>query len=128
VAPLILLDTHVVAWLHAGLVERFPPRVRDLLEREQLAICPLVSLELQYLHEIGRTSEPAEPVIAALGRALGLRIADCSLAELVGEAAGLDWTRDPFDHLIAAHATIEQAPLLTADEGIRAHLSLAVWG
>lgn len=125
---MILLDTHVVAWLHAGLVERFPPRARELLEREQLAISPLVCLELQYLHEIGRLSEPAEPVIAGMGRALGLRVSDCSLAALVDEATGLDWTRDPFDRLIAAHATIEQAPLLTADKGIHAHLPSAVWG
>jgi len=123
----ILLDTHVVAWLHAGDTDRFPDRARELLEAEALAISPLVRLELQYLHEIGRTSEPADAVLAALGRTLGLRVVDCSLAELIGHASGLDWTRNPFDRLLAAHATVEQAPLLTADSTIRANLSLAVW-
>lgn len=124
---MILLDTHVVAWLHAGDVDRFPDRARSLLETEALAASPLVSLELQYLHEIGRTSEPADAVLAALGRTLGLSVVDCSLTELIGRASGLDWTRDPFDRLLAAHATVEQAPLLTADRAIRANLPLAVW-
>lgn len=124
---MILLDTHVVAWLHAGDTARFPDRARDLLETETLAVSPLVGLELQYLHEIGRTSEPADTVLAALGRTLGLRVVDCSLTELIARATGLDWTRDPFDRLLAAHATVEQAPLLTADRSIRANLRLAVW-
>jgi PIN domain nuclease of toxin-antitoxin system len=124
---MILLDTHVVAWLHAGETERFPGPARERLEAESLAISPLVGLELQYLHEIDRVSEPADAVLAALGRTLGLRSADCSLTELIGRAAGLSWTRDPFERLIAAHATVEQAPLLTADRNIRANLPLAVW-
>lgn len=124
---MILLDTHVVAWLHEGDVGRFPNRVRQLLESENLATSPVVGLELQYLHEIGRTAQPAEAVLAALDRALGLRVVDCSLVELVGHASGLDWTRDPFDRLIAAQASVEQSPLLTADRTIRAHLPLAVW-
>lgn len=124
---MILLDTHVVAWLYAGETERFPAGARRRLEEGDLAVSPLVGLELQYLHEIGRLSEPADAVLAGLARLIGLRTADCSLAELVGHAAGLSWTRDPFDRLIAAHSIAEQAPLLTADANLAAHLSLAVW-
>lgn len=124
---MILLDTHVVAWLLAGETERFPDEARRLLETGDLAVSPLVGLELQYLHEIGRTTRPADAVLATLGRAVGLRVADCSLVELIRHATGLDWTRDPFDRLIAAHATAEGSPLLTADRNIRANLSLAVW-
>lgn len=124
---MILLDTHVVAWLLAGEVERFPGEARRLLETEDLAASPLVGLELQYLHEIGRTTQPSSAVLATLGRTIGLRIADCSLVELIAYAASLSWTRDPFDRLIAAHASLERAPLLTADRNIQANLSLAVW-
>jgi PIN domain nuclease of toxin-antitoxin system len=128
VAPVILLDTHVVAWLYAGETGRFPDSVVRRLEAEDdLAVSPLVALELQYLHEIGRTSQPADTVLTALGRTLGLRTADCSLAELIGHAIAFDWTRDPFDRLLAAHATAEHVPLLTADRRIRDHLRLAVW-
>lgn len=50
-----------------------------------------------------------------------------SLAELVQAAASLAWTRDPFDRLIAAHAIVAGAPLITADQTIQENLSLAVW-
>jgi PIN domain nuclease of toxin-antitoxin system len=123
----MLLDTHVVAWLYAGDTGRFPAAAAHRLEQGDLAVSPLVGLELQYLHEIGRVSEPADVVLAALGRAIGLRTVDCSLVELIGHASGFDWTRDPFDRLIAAHATVEQAPLLTADRHLHDHLPLAVW-
>ena len=125
---MILLDTHVVAWLYAGDTARFPDSVARRLEAEDdLAVSPLVALELQYLHEIGRTSQPADTVLTALGRTLGLRTADCSLAELIGHAIAFDWTRDPFDRLLAAHATAEHVLLLTADRRLRDHLPLAVW-
>lgn len=42
-------------------------------------------------------------------------------------AAGLTWTRDPFDRLIAAHAIVAGAPLLTADRTILENLPQAVW-
>jgi PIN domain nuclease of toxin-antitoxin system len=49
------------------------------------------------------------------------------LAALGQAAADLSWTRDPFDRLISAHAIVANAPLITADETIRANLSLAIW-
>jgi len=79
------------------------------------------------LYEIGRVSEPASAPLSALGRALGLRVADASLSELVQAAVPLSWTRDPFDRLISAHAIVAGAPLFTADETILENLSLATW-
>lgn len=56
-----------------------------------------------------------------------MEVTDGSIAELGQTAADLSWTRDPFDRLISAHAIVANAPLITADETIRKHLSLAVW-
>lgn len=50
-----------------------------------------------------------------------------SLGEVVEAATGISWTRDPFDRLISAHAIVANAPLITADETIRANLPLATW-
>jgi PIN domain nuclease of toxin-antitoxin system len=97
------------------------------LEKEAIAVSPIVELELTYLYEIGRVSEPASAPLAALRRALGVRAADVSLAELIQTAIGISWTRDPFDRLISAHAIVTSSPLITADETIREHLPLAVW-
>lgn len=66
-------------------------------------------------------------MLAALRRDIGLEIVDASIADLADAAVNLSWTRDPFDRLIAAHAIVANAPLITADETIREHLPLAVW-
>lgn len=97
------------------------------LEAEPVGVSPIVELELTYLFEIGRVSEPASAPLSALRRELGMQVADVSLAEVIETAKDLSWTRDPFDRLISAHAIVANAPLVTADEKIREHLPLAVW-
>jgi PIN domain nuclease of toxin-antitoxin system len=101
--------------------------VRSLVESEEPFVSPIVELELTYLYEVGRVTEPAAAPLAALRRSIGLRVSDVSLAELTQVAVELSWTRDPFDRLIAAQAIVADAPLITADRTILAHLPLAVW-
>jgi PIN domain nuclease of toxin-antitoxin system len=110
------------------LERRIPAAVRARLESDALAVSPIIELELTYLYEIGRVSEPASAPLSALRRTLGLQVVDTSLAELVQAAIPISWTRDPFDRLIAAHAIVANAPLVTADETILENLSLATWG
>ena len=57
-ADVILLDTHVVVWLAAGRTDRLSVGVSDLIERNRVAISPIVELELSYLYEIGRIAAP----------------------------------------------------------------------
>jgi PIN domain nuclease of toxin-antitoxin system len=121
------LDTHVVVWLYAGEVARIPPAVRERLETEPLGISPMVALELQYLFETERVTQPAAVVVGDLERRIGLQVLDADLGALLDGALSLSWTRDPFDRLIAAHAAIEGMPLLTADETILGALPEAVW-
>ena len=128
-ASLILLDTHVVAWLYAGDTQRIPAPMRtEIDEADTIGVSPIVGLELQYLHEIERLSQSADVALSALRRSAGLRVVDASLAEVARVATGLGWTRDPFDRLIAAHATVADAPLATADQVMLANLQLARWG
>jgi PIN domain nuclease of toxin-antitoxin system len=72
-------------------------------------------------------SEPAAAPLAALRRNIGLSVSDVSLATLVDAALPLSWTHDPFDRLIAAHAIVTGARLVTADRTILANLPQAVW-
>lgn len=125
---LILIDTHVAIWLYAGLPERLPEAARALIGEHEARVSPLVELELAYMHEIGRARDPAPMMLAALRQSIGLEIADASLAELTNAAAGLTWTRDPFDRMIAAQAIIADTPLVTADRIILDNLPLATWG
>ncbi len=121
------LDTHVVVWLYAGDVDRFPEAARLALERDTLAVSPAVALELQYLHEIGRLAEPARAVLDDLRDRIGLGFAEADFPSVIWKANSLSWTRDPFDRLIAAHALADDAPLLTADRVLREHLPVAFW-
>lgn len=84
-------------------------------------------LELRYLHEVQRARDPVPVMLAALRQEIDLEITDAPVGELGQAAMDLSWTRDPFDRLIAAHAIVANAPLVTADEKIREHLPLAIW-
>ena len=48
---MIYLDTHVVAWLYAGLVDHMNSALLKIINRERLLISPMVVLELEYLFE-----------------------------------------------------------------------------
>ena len=125
---MIYADTHVVAWLYAGRADLIPPRARRLIEDRPMLVSPIVALELEYLFETGRTSEPARSVLQALGRDIGLRLCDLPFPDVAGAAGRQSWTRDPFDRVIVAQAALRRAPLITRDADIRAHYDRAVWG
>jgi PIN domain nuclease of toxin-antitoxin system len=124
---MIYLDTHVVAWLYAGELDRLPQPVRELLDEEQVVISPMVELELQYLYESGRTTMPGRDVVAALAEEIGLGRCELPFAQVVAGALGESWTRDPFDRLIVAQASARRLPLLTRDQTIHDHYDEAIW-
>ena len=127
-APLIYLDTHVVAWLYATGAGALSQRAADTIDRsEDVRISPIVCLELQYLFEIGRVGEPAVTVVDALAGTMGLTVCTVTFASVVYEAEKIAWTRDPFDRLIVAQAGLHAAPLVTKDDTLRAHYPGAVW-
>ena len=126
-ASLIYLDTHVAAWLFEGRTDKFPEKLRQEIEDNDLLISPAVVLELQYLFEIRRVTEPAAAVVEALEREIGLRVCDLPFASVIQIALGQSWTRDPFDRVIVAHAALREAPLMTKDELIRSRYPRAFW-
>lgn len=123
----IFLDSHAVVWLYAGEVDRFPRRARARLETEALVISPMVLLEIQYLHELGRVSDAPALMVKELEKALGLTIKADDFERIVLAASTLCWTRDPFDRLIVAQADLNSAALLSKDEAIRKHYRRAFW-
>lgn len=124
---MIYLDTHVAVWLYAGRVDLLPDGARSLVDANDLLVSPIVALELQYLHETGRTNEPAVPVLQSLARLIGLQRCDLPFADVVEASLRESWTRDPFDRVVVAHARLREAPLLTKDRTIREHFRGAVW-
>ena len=127
-AALIYADTHVVAWLYAGRPDLIPQRARRLIEDNPLLVSPMVALELEYLFETGRISEPARIILQALARDIGLRLCDLPFTDVAGAALRQSWTRDPFDRIIVAQAALRRTSLVTKDADIRAHYDRALWG
>lgn len=123
----IYLDTHVVVWAYAGEIERFPVRVCEEIERNDLLISPLVLLELHYLNEIGRLTVDPGLIFESLASSIGLKICDLSLMRVVSEAMTQAWARDPFDRMIVAGAKARDAALVSKDQHILANYTKAFW-
>jgi PIN domain nuclease of toxin-antitoxin system len=126
-AIMIHLDTHVVVWLYAGMLEKIPAPVRVKLEQNTLAISPMVVLELQYLYEIKRMVRKAWSVVNDLSQQIGLTLAETPFLKVVQAATEIHWTRDPFDRMIVGQAMVENVALITADRIIKRHFSQTFW-
>lgn len=126
-APLTHLDTHVVAWLFAGRADLLSARARNAIEEGDLVISPVVVLELQYLWETKRTTEPASVVVDDLASRIGLGLSPAPFPAVARKAVELAWTRDPFDRLLVAQAALDGARLVTKDRVIRNHYTASVW-
>ncbi|MDW8468760.1 MAG: PIN domain-containing protein [Burkholderiales bacterium] len=121
------LDTHVLAWLYAGELERLSEKGRELVRSGSLRVSPAARLELQHLYELGRTRAPARTVVRVLADTLGLAVCSLPFEKVVEASERQSWTRDPFDRLIVAQASLSGASLLTKDRTIHEHYARAVW-
>lgn len=124
---LIHLDTHIVCWLYEARIDLLSDPARAAIERGRLFVSPVVDLELQYLHEVGRISKGPEAVLSALSTEIGLAPDQQPLDKIVARARDLHWTRDPFDRLIVAAALLACGRLVTKDALIRKHCKAAIW-
>jgi PIN domain nuclease of toxin-antitoxin system len=114
----ILLDTNALLWL-----ERGHRRSRPLANGHQLYLSPATLLELQMLMESGRMRmhEAVTPnTVAADERWL---LDEVPSGRWFSTATEIEWTRDPFDRLIVAHARLRGWKLATSDSDILDHLS-----
>jgi PIN domain nuclease of toxin-antitoxin system len=75
-------------------------------------------LELDMLYELQRVARPASELVLALKVTLGVEICEASWMLVVEAARRIQWTRDPFDRLIVAHASSQGAQIITKDETI----------
>ena len=124
---MIYLDTHVVVWLYAGLTSKLSQLTHDLINENEIFISPVVRLELQYLFEIQRVTLPADGIVSDLSNRIGLQVCQKSFHSIVNQAILLNWTRDPFDRLIVANASLDNNILLSKDENILTHYVQARW-
>ena len=124
---MIYLDTHIVVWFYANDKQRFSNAIQALMNQHEWRISPMVRLELQYLHEIGRLNPTADTMIAAMAQRVGLTICPKPFNDVIAKATQLSWTRDPFDRILVAHASLNDDILITSDQTIRVHYPHARW-
>ena len=122
------LDTHVVVWLAEANLPKLSQRVLSFIQTADLRVSPMAVLELQYLFEIERLVVKPQEILVKLNAEVGLKVCDHPFPIVAEVALGENWTRDPFDRIIVAHAKANgSSPLLTRDETIHAHYDNARW-
>ena len=82
---------------------------------------------MKYLNEIGRIKQEPGVIIDSLIDEIGLTISNNSIERIVNQAIFLDFTRDPFDRLIVADASINNSILISKDENIKKHYKNTIW-
>ena len=124
----VYLDTHIAVFLHDGLIGELSIEAKRRIEANDLLISPMVYLEFDYLYQRKKIGVSAKALYAALNAAFGVAICQLPFAAIAHEALGIDWTMDPFDRLIVAHATANnECPLITRDRLIRLNYPNAIW-
>lgn len=117
----------MVVWLYTGQVEKLSGQAKELINENDIYISEIVRLELQYLHEIKRITDKSDEILSDLSNRVGLKVCDKSFNSIVGKALELSWTRDPFDRMIVANATLNGSILVTRDQSILRNYEKAKW-
>lgn len=114
-----LLDTHFLIWLIVG-----SPRLDEhpwLDGYRPWGISPISLLEMQFLSELGRLELDGEGFLDRVANDSRFVLDEAPLIGLIRHALRLEWTRDPFDRLLAAHSASRRVPLCTVDRTIRSN-------
>ena len=109
--------------------DEVPLSAAALLEIEtgDLRLSPMVLMEMQFFHEIGRLNAgPSEWLTILRG---DFDVVVCALPfQAVTEASHNEsWMRVPFDRVIVAHAKAGGGKLITKHRRIRHHYPNSVW-
>lgn len=123
----VYLDTHAVIWLYNNELKKFPQKTLELIENNDLLVSPMVILELEYLYEIKRLNKPATTLVDTLQQEIDLQICQLNFSRVITDALTQLWTRDPFDRIIVAQASLNQSVLISKDTVIHEHYNKAFW-
>ena len=121
------IDTHVAIWLYFGEIDFISQAARKYMEKREIFISPIALLELKYLKEVEKLSVAPVKMVEILRHDVGLQICQKSFQEVMEESLKHSWTRDPFDRVITAQASLNKQILITRDQTIQAHYKYALW-
>jgi len=115
----LLLDTHFLLWILLGSkrLKEFP-----WLDRYRpWGVSPVSLLEIQFLSEVGHVDVQTPEFYEVLQRDSRFVVDEVPLLALITKAIPQEWTRDPFDRLLAAHSLARRVPFCTLDRLVRQH-------
>lgn len=121
------LDTHVIVWLYAGDPNLFSKKAVATIENHELFYSPMVALELTYLNEIGRIKATSEKILKFLHHNIGLTECTSPFSQVIAESHHYNSTRDPFDRIIVAQASLNKSVLISKDRLIKQNHKSCVW-
>jgi len=125
---MIVLDTHAMIWWASGASDQLSPAALDAIAQEmaggQIVISSISAWELSMLVANGRLALSMDVAewLACVGNIESVSFVpvDNAIAVKSTELPG-DFHKDPADRFIVATARKLAAPLVTADEKIRAY-------
>ena len=110
-----------VAW------RTFLPRRWQKLNRPNSASHPLCFSKFDFSRKTGRIDAGPDEILNVLRRDIGLTVCVMAFPDVVLASLAENWTRDPFDRLIVAHAKAGKGKLISKDRKIRLAYDRAVW-
>ncbi|MGH7468688.1 MAG: type II toxin-antitoxin system VapC family toxin [Longimicrobiales bacterium] len=111
-----ILDTHFLLWIVLDV-----PRLQEfpwLDDYRPWGVSPVSLLETQFLSDVGKLQLKSAEFVDAIVQDPRFLIDEPPLLHLVRHSLPLNWTRDPFDRLLAAHSSARRVPLCTLDRVI----------
>jgi PIN domain nuclease of toxin-antitoxin system len=119
-----ILDTHFLIWIVVGV-----PRLDEFPWLERYApwgVSPISFLEIQFLAEVGKVEVRQPEFVDAVSSDSRFIVDDVPFDRMIRQALPLEWTRDPFDRILAAHSSSRRVPLCTLDRRMRRQHPLVV--
>ncbi len=123
----VFIDTNIILWLAKGNFKKFSRIAKKTIFENEILYSPMVRLEIEYLHEIGKITRFSGGVFDSLRGKIEISESQSNFADVCREAIKIGWTRDTFDRLIVAEAMLHKGKLVTGDERILKHYKRAVW-
>ncbi len=121
------MDTHVVVYLYSGQLDLIKPKILRMINENPVCVSYIVRLELKYLNEVGKIKHTPEVILNALIDDIGLVFSKNSFDRIINHAVHLDFTRDPFDRIIVADASINDSILVSRDDIIKKNYKNTIW-
>ncbi|MCH2108280.1 MAG: hypothetical protein MK135_03050 [Polyangiaceae bacterium] len=123
----ILLDSHVIAWLYAGMIEQLSQSAQFWINEKVVGIVAPIWSELADWHHQGYLRIGPQLIVADLQQRLGLELVETNPFDLARVTTEITWTGNNTDRQLVASSILLHLPLLTKDAQIHNHFEGAIW-